>query len=647
MPTSRQPCAVLLLVLFALAVSLNSTRNGFVWDDAVLVQEKRGAPTSTAAGVLLGYWSQHAGASTPGYYPARELSLALDRKLWGAQPWGFHLTNVALHVAAAVLVFAAARRITGKQGLALIAALIWCVHPATVECVSWIKNRSILLCATASFAALALFTAGRGPRTRVAAAIAAAVLLGVGLLCKEMAAVVPLIAAAVVVMAPRLGLRQQRWPLAALWAVLVLYLGLKAAAFTQTRELAKPLRREEKPGLVSRVAQTYAAYAAIAAAPITLCPDRRLNSPTHPGIAGLFAACMALAYLAGARRWLMALGLLWFMVGLGPASNLIYLGDRPLAEQRMYLALPGLALMFAAIRWRRRRWLLAACVLALCALSMQRHAAWAGNYALWTRTVPQIPGQARPWLNMGNHYLATLRPRASEHCERQAAKRDPTWYAPWLQIGRARYDLGQTEQAAQAYVKALSLAERPELHYELADCYAKLGRLDDALNQCAAALALDGTFAAAYVRMALILMDRGDAAKAEEVLRTALRRKPDAEWPRFELGNVLFSQGRHDEALAQYDAILRSGHPFAKLHVNRGKLLMRMKRPADAEAAFRAALDQDASQWEAWSGLGTVAEMAGQLPAAANYYRRALALNPNASIARRRLSALQRRAPKQ
>ena len=242
------------LAMFVFLVYLPSTRGGFVWDDAVLVATSRSAPEGKLTGTLLGWWSQHRGAASPGYYPARELSFRLDRELWGDEPTGYHLTNLVLHATTAILLYLLYLTLTGNRSLAVVAALLCAVHPAGVECAAWLKNRGILLCGLATAATLVLLLSG-ARRWRVA--LGASCAFAAALACKEMAVVAPVVGAILALVLLRTRGIDLRWPLAGLWAVLALYLALKAVAFFQTEELARLEMPGSPPPITDGALKTY------------------------------------------------------------------------------------------------------------------------------------------------------------------------------------------------------------------------------------------------------------------------------------------------------------------------------------------------------------------------------------------------------
>ena len=61
-------------------------------------------------------------------------------KAFGLIPFGFHLMNLALHIAVVLLVFAVAERLFRDRLLSLIAAGLFALHPIYTESVAWIAG---------------------------------------------------------------------------------------------------------------------------------------------------------------------------------------------------------------------------------------------------------------------------------------------------------------------------------------------------------------------------------------------------------------------------------------------------------------------------------------------------------------------------
>lgn len=77
------------------------------------------------------------------YWPVSRSSFWLERQLWGVNAAYSHYLNIVLHTLSAVLLFCILTYI--RMPGAWLAALIFAIHPLTVESVSWIAERKNVL----------------------------------------------------------------------------------------------------------------------------------------------------------------------------------------------------------------------------------------------------------------------------------------------------------------------------------------------------------------------------------------------------------------------------------------------------------------------------------------------------------------------
>src|SRR4029450_3446040 len=152
--------------LLALAVWFPVLPPGLLWDDPVILE--RQLPGLTVAKILappagLYQWTYHY------YRPVTMLSLLLDHTLYGSEPFGYPLTVLLLHAAAAWAVYALARRIASPLA-AVLGASLFAVFPASAGGVGWIAGRNDILAGLFSALAAAVFLAavgfGRSPREK-------------------------------------------------------------------------------------------------------------------------------------------------------------------------------------------------------------------------------------------------------------------------------------------------------------------------------------------------------------------------------------------------------------------------------------------------------------------------------------------------
>src|SRR5207237_6057979 len=115
------------------------------------------------------------------YRPVTTLTFAVDHALHGVRPLGYHLLNVLLHAAVAVLAAVVGRRVTGDGAIAFVTALLFATHPVHTEAVTSVVGRAEVLAALFGLAAWLVIDR----RASLGRDLAAALLLLLSALSKE------------------------------------------------------------------------------------------------------------------------------------------------------------------------------------------------------------------------------------------------------------------------------------------------------------------------------------------------------------------------------------------------------------------------------------------------------------------------------
>src|SRR5438093_4164284 len=190
------------IALITCAAFLPTLQNQFVsWDDDKNFLEN---PHYRGLGWthLRWMWTTHLGH----YIPLTWMTLGLDYLLWGMHPLGYHLTNLLLHAANAVVFFFVVRRLLtlalpspSEHGYALavssgVAALVFAIHPLRVESVAWVTERRDVLSGLFYLVAILLYLRAceRGARGRGWYWLSVAV-FGCALLSKSMVVNLPVV----------------------------------------------------------------------------------------------------------------------------------------------------------------------------------------------------------------------------------------------------------------------------------------------------------------------------------------------------------------------------------------------------------------------------------------------------------------------
>jgi protein O-mannosyl-transferase len=330
--------------------------NGFAVDDLPIIVFN--PLVSHASGIWRAfaapYWPPELGGAL--YRPLVIATLALDRLIDGTV-W-FHAVNLLWHAAVSVAVAVLARRLSDGAG-ALVAGVLFAVHPLHVEAVANVVGRAELMAAL--FTVLAVYAALANERVAWSAAA-----WSLGLLCKENAAVVP----ALIVWAWMLGFAR---PDRRRVVVFVTSWVLIGAAYAVVRAIVRhPFAGYQniapmfvgEPALAVRLTAVAALadVARLLVFPLTLrvdySPAERtvVSSPMDPrfivgALCGLLWAALLIRAWGRGRR-VEALGLGWIGVAFLPVANLVFTVGFYVAERTLYL--PSIGLVLAVAAWLAR-----------------------------------------------------------------------------------------------------------------------------------------------------------------------------------------------------------------------------------------------------------------------------------------------------
>jgi tetratricopeptide (TPR) repeat protein len=639
-----------MLILVATVVAYLPALSGkFIWNDSDYVT----APALRSVDGLARIWTEPGAVEQ--YYPILHSAFWVQHRVFGDNPFGYHLVTVLLHAGAALLFGLIVHRLLEKDaGLetapslrgqfsgfrsqvsgfgfpaGFLAALLFALHPVHVESVAWIseqKNTLSLIFYLAAALAYLRFDETRRPGAYVAAVVLFVISLG----CKTVTATLP--AALWVVLwwkRGRLEWRRDGWPLMP-WLVLGIVAGLFSSWVEQTYLGAKgedfDLPALARVLVAGRAIWFYAGKLVWPADLNFIYPRWTVDATVgwqwlFP--LGVLATGAALWALRRRTRGPLAAFLL-FTGSLFPVLGFVnlygaryswvwdhwqYLPDLGLIA----LAAAGLAaggrLMGPGFRWLGRG-LVAALAVLLGALTWSHCGMFRDDETLYLTTIARNPGAWMAHHNLGR--LRSLQPGRMDDAivHYQASLRlNPDNADAHNNLGLAWATVpGKMNDAQAAFEEALRLnPNHAGAHNNLGNVYAQTaGRLEDAAVQFQEALRLDPAYAAAH----------------------------------YNLGNIRAqSSGRGNEAIAAYEATLRLDPNHAGAHNNLGNVLSEMPgRLGEAIAHYEAALRLQPDYESAWYNLAVCRFDAGNLPGAAVAFREVLRLSPGNVAAQRGLAA--------
>jgi tetratricopeptide (TPR) repeat protein len=544
-PTPEPPgrrWALLAAALVPLFVYWPTLGYGFLLDDSVLFKTSPSLTDlrSIPRGFLTDVGALRKGADTviSSYYRPVFLALStLYYKLVGGDPSAWHAAAIGLAALIGLLVCGFFLRLGFSPLVALLASLVFSLHPAHVSSIAWASGLQELLAAFFVGCALhALFAAkeSRGPLPLVLAALAYAL----ALLSKEVAiGLVPFAGlwALYEARSDPTGSRRLRQGTAVLAGVTALYLAIRVAVLG-----GLAVRPENAPGLrasLPAVPVALATYLRLLVWPVgfnIFRPERPGYPPFAAPVLFALAALLALAglaYWAIRKRRELALPLAWLVIWLLPVLNLWALDPQWMVTDR-YLFLPSLALPWGLAFLPSRRAPRAPIVLSILAIV----------FAILTLRYSAIFKDERT-------FFAAME------------KAEPTSPLVLGEKGRLLVQEGDPAGARAALTRAVELDPiAPGALLSLGDLELQQGELDAAEGHYRGALVVRPYASRGFKLVALARARAGQRERAAALIAEAARRWPDDF--QVQLLHALFlgssgSIGEREKAQAAFDAARR------------------------------------------------------------------------------------------
>jgi tetratricopeptide (TPR) repeat protein len=638
----------LLLVAATAIAYVPVWRAGYIWDDDAHVTK---AGLRSLQG-LARIWLEP--GATQQYYPLLHTAFWAEHRLWGDAAAGYHLTNILLHAAAACLVVAVVRRLAVPG--ALLAGLLFALHPVAVESVAWISEQKNTLSAVFYLGAAWVYL-GFDRDRRASQYWLALGLFVLALLSKTVTATLP--AGLLVVFwwqRGRLGWRRDVRPLLP-W----LGLGLTGGLFTAWVERVLlgangtefALSLLDRCVLAGRVVWFYLGKLAWPADLIFIYPRWAVDATVwwqwlFPlgtlGLVGLF--CRVAVTRAGdpvqerAARAPLA-GWLFFVGTLFPALGFVNVYPfrySYVADHFQYLASLGIIVPAASgLSWLLARtpapaklaaWVLGAGLAALCTvLTWRQCGMYHDDDTLWRTTRDRNPTCWMAQNFVGKMFASTGHFRESLPYYEEALRLDPNSFEVQYNLSIALRETGRIEEAMAHCERSLQLQPGfPEANYDLGVMLAGLGRPDEAAAHYEQVLRIKPDYVDAHINLGVILVGLGRPQDAIVHYQAALRLKPDSADAHSDFGMALHALGRFPEAVTQFEQATRLNPGSAEIHNNLGVALDHAGRVPDAIAQGEEALRLKPDYPEAHNNLGTALREANRLPEAIQHYEAAIRL---------------------
>lgn len=609
--------AFLLILLLGGICYLNSLAGSFQWDDIPHIVRNPALYDWKDIGEIFSFW------------PTRSFlfwTLSINYHFSGTNPFGYHLTNTGIHILSAFLVYLIFFRLrrkniylksaefTRRNRLALLAGLLFVVHPIQTQAVTFIVQRGASLSGLFTLLALYLYCRFREDNCRLCygGALAAGFL---GIFSKEGAASLPLL----------IGLweiffgSERRWgrrlraliPFVAipLFTILTVWLTVRSGeggfyyALNLQNQFPSVGLTDSSARLSSRwiylITQfrVVLIYLRLLFLPIrqTIYYDIVVSISFFRAIS-IFSALLLVTIVIATFRFarsrpVISFGVFFFLLSLLPTSSVVVL--LPLvSEHHLYLALAGYAWALSVFLDRllsRRQFLVVGglVIFSLTIFTGTRNLVWLNPFTLWNDALKKAPHLASLHDSIASVYVEKGRYEdAVNECLR-AFELDPDYNA-YHNLWAAYHNLKNyrlAEQTARRYLREFPYLTQS--HQALALTLIATGKYSEAEKELFIAISLQPDQPRPRLLLGGIYRRAGELIRAEEKLREAIRLAPYLMASYNELGSMFEDEGRWDEVEAVYrEALLiNPKHLLSRLRL--AKLYRQSGRKPAAEIEMK------------------------------------------------------------
>ncbi len=530
-----------------------------------------------------------AGKESSYFRPLTQFSFGLDFYLWGLNPLGYRLTNLALHLGNAVLVFYLVKSFLPLTQSALV-SLIFMIHPVNMQAIAYISSRSDPL-----FFFFTVLTIYLWMTEKSSWRFFCLPSFLLGLFSKE-PAVVTLGLIPLADLSRCASWKEVKNRLRGNWAWYIGFGGvLSAYLILRLWILGYPLLMETGMGDLTLTERLFLAvtllgrHLTLLLLPVNLAFVHVVFlslDPFAPEILAPFLLLITLVYLA-VKLWkkekAIAFGLGWFLIAIFPVLNLTPL-NLPLMESWLYLPEVGFFILmvslFSLLVKAKSLRIVAACVIVslLAMRAVVRSADWGNPIRLFEKNVRLYPASPIAWASLAMLYK----------------------------------EVGRDKEGRDALKKAISLG--PDVfwmpHNALGIFYFSAGEYDQAEKEFSLAIALNPDVAWPYYLLGISYFSSGLWEKAQEEFMKASRGKPRIPMLDHLIGSTYLALGKGGLAEESFQKALEDSpgrnYYHASIHTNLGGLLKGRGLLKEAKREFELALRFDPRSKEAKEKLAAL-----------------------------------------
>ncbi|XP_049738693.1 protein O-mannosyl-transferase TMTC1 isoform X2 [Elephas maximus indicus] len=248
--------------------------------------------------------------------------------------------------------------------------------------------------------------------------------------------------------------------------------------------------------------------------------------------------------------------------------------------------------------------------------------------------------------NYGVFLVDTGSPEKAVVHYQQAIKLSPSHHVAMVNLGRLYRSLGENNVAEEWYKRALQVARKAEILSPLGALYYNTNRYEEALQIYREAAALQPSQRELRLALAQVLAVMGQTKEAEKMTNHIVSEETGCLECYRLLSAIYSKQERHHKALDAIDKALqlkpKDPKVISELFFTKGNQLREQNLLDKAFESYKAAVELNPDQAQAWMNMGGIQHIKGNYVSARAYYEKALQLVPDSKLLKENLAKLDR-----
>jgi tetratricopeptide (TPR) repeat protein len=593
------------------------------------------------------------------YRPVVSASYAIDYAIWKFNPFGFHLTNVIMHVINVLLFFSLLRLMffkvqsDFKDYAILIGALIFALHPIHTEVTAWVSGRTDGLACTFFFASF-IFYLKYSRESKNSYLVLTLIMYALALFSKEMAITLPAVIILYDIIVNKINIKEELRKKAVIYgslilvSVLFIILRWSVLSTVTPRESYFYFFQKDFATAFFTMLQTIPVYFRLSIIPYGMLYHYSgylpyISSPAETGALiaiALIAVLGFLSYYFYKRLPYVSFAILLFFVTLMPVMNIVptmnFMADRFLYIPSMFLSIIVCSVILKYYTEKNANIILGASIAVFIAygyMTITRNADWKTNDSLFLSAEGK-PGTVT-YVNLGNISAKKGDYENAEVYYRKALDLRDEIVIANTNLGKVFMIKNNFDSAYYYMNKGYSFDTlSPEPMHALAQLFARTERVPESIQWLEKIQKVTPN----YMNSAQMLQElkmqesmKNSGIQPDTTISTEQQKLNALEKSSFEN----YQQKKFDKAIIELKELIKINPERAQGYYNNiGMCYMDQNKYNEAAENFILAIKADPKFSTGYNNLGQCYEKLGDKQKAAENYKKALDVDPTNQLAK-------------